>query len=545
MRCRPILAAVAAAALLAGCTKISSSAGPHTARSNAQPGVLRIADISDPSTLNPMLTGADVAYQLASYSLEYLVQLDGEGHIAPVLCERVPSIENGDISKDGLSITYHLRHGVTWQDGVPFTSADVVATWKQVMNPNNPVEIRTGYEVITRIDTPDKWTAVLRLKQPYAPLPTRFLAGIQEGPIPVLPAHIIAGLPDLVHSSLNNKPVGTGPFIVQSWRHNGQLVYVANPHYWRGVPKLRSIIFRAQPSQATEIVGFQTREIDADLDAGPGDLPSYRELQGYRISRSPSLRLSVVVMNAAPSSELQDVRLRHAVAFAINRQEALHKINHDMGVIADEFLPSWSWAYTSDVPRYDYDPKRAAMLLDQAGWKLGPDGIRVKDGKRLSLIMIGVTGSDATRRFNLLVQQDLKAIGIEGIIKEYEYGLVFDISGPIRQGHYDIATYSYSVNYDPSALQDDGCDQFAPAGANESRLCDPVVDKLERQALAVYDVAQRKPLYAEIQRRRMDDLGTLPLYYRDRIGVLTEGMGNYDPSRGIMANWNSWQWTVR
>jgi peptide/nickel transport system substrate-binding protein len=545
MRQRWILAAAAAMALLDGCSKVTTSTGPHTARSNAQPGVLHISDISDPSTLDPMLTGADVAYQLASYSLEYLVQLDDKGDVVPVLCERVPSVENGDISKDGLSITYHLRRGVLWQDGQPFTSDDVVATWKQVMNPNNPVIIRTGYEVISRIDTPDKWTAVLRLKQPYAPLPTRFLAGIQEGPIPVLPAHIIANQADLVHSPLNNKPVGTGPFIVQSWRHNGQLVYVANEHYWRGPPKLRKIIFQAQPSQATEIVGFQTREIDADLDAGPADLPSYRQLDGYRISQSPSLRLAVVVMNAAPNSELQDKLLRHAVAFAINRPEALHKINHDVGVLADEFLPSWSWAYTPDVPRYDYDPKQAAALLDEAGWKPGPDGIRMKDGKRLSLIMIGITGSDSTRRFNLLVQQDLKAVGIEGVIKEYEYGLVFDINGPIRQGRYDIATYSYSVNFDPSALQDDGCDQFAPAGANESRLCDPDVDRLERQALAIYEVAKRKPLYAEIERRRMDDLGTFPLYYRNRVGVLTDEVGGYIPSRGIMANWNAWQWTVR
>src|SRR5215467_10223277 len=112
MRCHPMLAAAAAAVVLAACSKISSSTGPHAARSHAEPGVLRISDISDPSTLNPMLTGADVAYQLASYSLEYLVQLDDKGDVVPVLCERVPSVENGDISKDGLSITYHLRRGV-------------------------------------------------------------------------------------------------------------------------------------------------------------------------------------------------------------------------------------------------------------------------------------------------------------------------------------------------------------------------------------------------------------------------------------------------
>jgi peptide/nickel transport system substrate-binding protein len=539
-----IIALVCAVSVLAACTKISSSSGPQAA-GRADPGVLRISDISDPSTLDPMLTGADVAYQLASYSLEYLVQLNGNGELTPVLCERVPTIENGDISKDGLTITYHLRRGVTWQDGVAFTSADVVATWKQVMNPDNPVIIRTGYEVIERIDTPDAWTAVLHLKQPYAPLTTRFLSGIQEGPIPVLPAHIIASEKDLVHSPLNNKPVGTGPFIVQSWEHNGRLVYVANPHYWRGAPKLREIIFQAQPSQSTEIIGFRTRELDADFDTGPTDLPSYQLLQGMRISRSPSLRLAVVVMNASPGHPLADKRLRHAVAYAINRHETLHKIVHDVGVMADEFLPTWSWAYTPDVPRYDYDPKQANALLDAAGWKPGPDGIREKNGQRLTVVIIGSIGSDSTKQFNTVLQSYLHAVGIEAIIKDYPYGIVFDYDGPIRQGRYDIASYTYSVNYDPSALQDDGCDQFAPGGANESRLCDPQVDSLERRALAIYDRAKRKPLYAQIERLRMDDLGTFPLYYRDRVGVVTDDLAGYVPSRGIMPNWNSWQWSLR
>ena len=491
-----------------------------------------------------MLSGADVAYQLASYSLEYLVQLDGKGELTPVLCERVPTRENGDISKDGLTITYHLRKNVLWQDGQPFTSDDVVATWKQVMNPANPVIIRTGYEVIERIDTPDRWTAVLHLKQPYAPLTTRFLAGIQEGPIPVLPAHIIANLPDLVHASINEHPIGTGPFIVKSWEHGGRLTYVANPHYWRGAPTLKSIVFQAQPSQSTELIGFRTGEIDADFDTGPTDLPSYRGLSGMRISRSPSLRLAVVVMNASPGHPLADKRLRHAVAYAIDRHETLHKIIHDVGVLADEFLPTWSWAYTADVPRYEYDPARANELLDEAGWKLGPDGIRVKDGQRLTVVIIGSTGSDASRQFNTVLQAHLRSVGIEGLIKEFPYGIVFDYSGPIRQGRYDIASYTYSVNFDPSALQDDGCDQFAPAGANESRLCDPEVDRLERQALATYDRAERKQLYAQIERLRMDDLGTFPLYYRDRVGVVNDALQGYVPSRGIMPNWNTWRWVL-
>src|ERR1700737_3607708 len=211
-RSTPIRAALFAAALVAtmGCTKVSTSVG-GAARGFGEPGVLRISDISDPSTLNPMLSGSDVSYQLAAYTLEFLVQLDDSGHVIPVLCERVPSVENGDVSRDGLTLTYHLRRNVTWSDGVPFTSRDVVESWKQVMNPLNNVQIREGYDAVERIDTPDALTAVVHLKHPYAPLPTRFFAGIQEGPIAVMPAHIIAGLHDINRLSFNAHPIGTGP----------------------------------------------------------------------------------------------------------------------------------------------------------------------------------------------------------------------------------------------------------------------------------------------------------------------------------------------
>ncbi|MDQ6825209.1 MAG: ABC transporter substrate-binding protein, partial [Candidatus Eremiobacteraeota bacterium] len=140
--------ALALIAGLSGCTKVSTSVGngAGNAHSWTQPGVLRLSDISDPSTLNPMLTGADVAYQLASYMLEYLVQLDGNGNVIPVLCERIPTLENGDISKDGLTVRYHLRKNVTWSDGQPFGARDVVESWKQVMNPRNNVQIREGYD---------------------------------------------------------------------------------------------------------------------------------------------------------------------------------------------------------------------------------------------------------------------------------------------------------------------------------------------------------------------------------------------------------------
>lgn len=534
--------------LLAGttaCTKISTSVGVGNdgAHPWTQPGILRLSDISDPSTLNPMLTGADVAYQLASYTLEYLVQLDDAGNAIPVLCERIPTLENGDISRDGLRVRYALRRNVTWSDGQPFTARDVIESWKQVMNPLNNVQIREGYDVIQRIDAPDEHTIVVELKRPYAPFTTRFFAAIQEGPIAVMPAHLIAGQSDLNRSPFNVHPIGTGPFVLQSWEHNGRMIFTANPHYWRGRPALQQIIFQAQPSTATELVRFQTHENDADFDAGAGRLREYQSLAGMRTISSVSLRMLIAVTNTQ-RFPFNDVHVRHALAYAVDRNAILEKVENGAGVLADEFLPRWSWAYTPNVPHYAFDPAKAAAELAAAGYQLKADGFRYRNGQRLSVLMVGTAGSGTFVKIAALVQQNLRAIGSDAVIKLYPYGTIFDISGPIRSGNFNLTVYSYSVNYDPAALDDDGCDQFAPQGANEERYCDPVVDRLEREALASNDRARRKPLYEQIEQRRMAAVPSLPIAFLNRVGVVNEDLHGYTPSRGIIPQWNAWRWSL-
>jgi peptide/nickel transport system substrate-binding protein len=534
--------ALALTSLTAGCSKISTSM-ERNPRNGSVPGVLRLSDISDPSTLNPMFSGADIAYQLSAFTLEYLVQLDDKGNIIPVLCERVPSVANGDISKDGLTITYHLRRGVRWSDGVAFTSDDVIASWHQVMNPLNNVILREGYDDVASIAAPTPYTAVLHLKHPYASMPTRFFAAIQEGPIAVMPAHIIAGFRDLNRAAFNAAPVGTGPFLLQSWEHSGRMIFVANPHYWRGEPKLHEIIFQAQPSTSTQLIGFQTHEIDASFDAGAGGLPEYHMLSGMHVVRSRSLRLSVAVMNCQ-RFPFNDVRVRRAFAYALDRNAMLHDVFFDAGTVADEFVPPWSWAYTPDVPRYPFEPAKANAELAAAGFVRGANGVRYRNGQALSVVLVATGGDQPGARVAAMVQSYLRTVGFVVTIKDYPYGLIFDNSGPIRTGNFNLTMYSYSVNYDPSALGDFGCQWFSPNGSNDSRFCNPITDALENQALTTTNQKERKTLYAEIERQRMSDLPRLPLYFRDRVGVVTNSMRDYSPSMGIIPQWNAQVWSI-
>src|SRR4029077_717508 len=171
------------------------------------------------------------------------------------------------------------------------------------------------------------------------------------------------------------------------------------------------------------------------------------------------------------------------------------------------------------------------------------DGYRYKGGQRLSMVLVATAGDGAGQQLAALVQADLQSVGAELAIKYYPYDQIFNLTGPIRTANFDFATYSFSVNYDPGALDDDGCDYFSPSGANDERYCDPRIDALEEQGLATNDRAARRTIYAQIERMRMTAVAGLPLYFRDRVGMVTDGLRGYAPSRGIIPQWNAWQWS--
>ncbi|HTD33104.1 MAG TPA: ABC transporter substrate-binding protein, partial [Candidatus Elarobacter sp.] len=257
--------AVALAIALSACTRVATTqSGPNGESAGAgqrhpwtRPGILRIASLSDPDTLSPLVGSFQVDVDLSMFWAGYLFNVDDQNRAVPELATAVPTLANGGISRDGRTITYHLRKGVTWQDGAPFGSDDVKFTWQQVMNPNNDVGGRQGYDLVASIDTPDPQTAVVHLKHAFAPFVNTFFT-MGSTPFPVYPKHLLAKYPDLNRIPFNSKPVGTGPFIVQEWHRGQTLRMTANPHYWRGAPKLKEIQYRVIPDENTLATSVKT-----------------------------------------------------------------------------------------------------------------------------------------------------------------------------------------------------------------------------------------------------------------------------------------------
>ena len=539
--------AVLAIALLAlaGCSKVSQSTSPGVAAGTI-PGTLRYAEIEEPANMNPLLTYTATSIDLYMFMYGFFFNLDDTMRPVPELALEVPSYENGGISKDGLTLTYHLRKGVKWHDGAPFTSHDVVFTTHAILNPANDLQTRTGWEDIATVEAPDDFTVKFHLKQVYAPAVSTFFA--EGGYYPVLPAHLLEKYPNINQVPFNAHPIGTGPFKFVRWVHGDRIELEANPDYWRGPPKLKRIIERFIPQETTILTQMKTHEQDAWFRAGSSLYPDIQELPqyGYRVELAPSLVSSHIDFNLK-NPLLGDLRVRQAIAYAIDRKRIIHVITHDVHMIGYSVEPQLSWAYEPDVEHYEYDPAKADQILDDAGWKRGPDGIRVRSGERLALSISCVAGYKAGEAIESLVQELLRTVGIDASVKNYPAELFFanyGANGILNRGKYDIALYSWVAGDDPNNQSLYSGKFVPPTGQNTMFYVDPVVDKAEEAALSTYDRNERKRYYSIIQKEMAAQVPTIVLFYQRQIFVTSRNFKNFKPAPATTSNWNTWEWEM-
>jgi peptide/nickel transport system substrate-binding protein len=539
-------AAIAAALIvLAGGCSTNPQASTNGAGANAAiPGTLRIADIEEPDSLNPYISTVITSIDLSLLWGEYFFNIDNHDRFVPEVALAVPTLQNGGISADGLTITYHLRHGIKWQDGVPLTSRDVVFTWHAIMNPNNNVQVSTGYDQIAAIDTPDDYTVIVHMKQRFSPIIAYFMG--LEGGGPILPAHILAALPNMNRVPFDTLPVGAGPFKVTEWQHGDHVTLVANPNYWRGAPKLHEIIYKWVGSSSTIETELQTGEADAWFRADASLYPQLSAMPGHTTLLTPYSLFGHVDFNMRDPM-LQDVRLRRAIMLGIDRHRIIHDATYDVFLPSNSDQPAFSWAYDRDLPPVTYNPVQAAALLDAAGWKPGPDGIRVRDGQRLSVQLSYISGQVVAPRIGNIMAQELKQIGVELTQKTYPSAIFFAAQqngGIVNKGQYQLAYYGWINGVDPDDSSLYWSREMPPNGQDSLFWKDPVVDAAEVDALNTFDVARRKEDYSIIQHELLKQVPTIIMFAEQRVDVFTNAFKGYVPSPAQSSDWNSWQWSV-
>ncbi len=532
--------------MLAACTRVGTTGvvnGRHALHPWTHPDELRIAMTLSPNTLNPLLSTQSLEVQAEALAFDPLVGADPQGHDVPILAARVPTLENGDISKDGLTIVYHLRRGVVWQDGAPFTSHDVAFSWHAVMNPKSTVVTRHGYDDVARVDTPDPYTAVFHLKRPFAPA-VNTLFGPSDAPYDIMPAHLLERYPSLNGLAYDAKPIGTGPFRIARWVRGDRVEYVANDRYFLGKPKLRKIVLHFVPDENTIAEEMRTHEIDWFIQATPRVYPQLRPIPHVAIHLVPFNGNDAILFNTtrAPWS---DPRLRHALALALDKPEIVEKVTYGTTVAATEDLPSFMWAFKTGVGTSRPDVPGAQRLLDDAGWRVGPDGIRTNGGRRLTLELGYRNDSLTDRNLGVVVASMLRGVGVDTALKGYTialyYGPMAD-GGILASGNYEAGLFTWYAGVDPDDSSQLLCAERPPNGYDWARYCNAAMDAAQHTALTKYDLVTRKRAYAEIQTLLARDNPLVYLWWPRQIEAVNDDLKNFRPN-GIIEDWNAYQWS--
>jgi len=454
--------------------------------------------------------------RIRSLMFNSLVKKDEKFDYVPELASRI------DRSEDGLTFTFTLRDGVTFHDGRPFTSADGKYTLDTVLA-STFAKAASFFEglganrkaFVKSVEAPDAHTLVVRLNSPWTGLLANLVA--------------IAMIPKDSYESQKTHPLGTGPFKFKSYDQSQQVVEMeAYPAYWDGPPQIA--LLRAR-------VISDSNALQAELQSGRVDiapLPTSLSPDAIKgLSSNPNLtvhqfggsNLNLLTFNTT-EAPLDNVKVRHAIAYAINRESMIRDLVLGQGKIAHSILPEESWAYTPGQT-YHYDPAMAKRLLDEAGFR-DPDG----DGPQMRFskpIIFRISGSSGSaRQYSGVIYNYLREVGIPVQIETSELNTLFEF---LRRGQFQM-TYGQWVggNQDPIFYRDLFATSEIPsetrAARNRSRYSNPELDKILDEATNTFDHAKAAPLYARAQEIVSRDVVVLPLWYQANMVIAKKSVGN-------------------
>lgn len=502
----------------------------HSVRTSA----LTVALPQEPISLDPLLLEGPIAYAVSELFYSYLTNYDSAGNMVSDVALQVPTTENGGVSPDRRRITFHLRHGVRWQDGARLTARDVVFTYRAIMSPQNALPERYGYDKIRSIATPDLYTVVITLQQPFSPIVPLFFGG--DSNYPILPQHVLGGYASINKGAFNQAPIGSGPFMLAAWKHGERLELLANPRYYRGKPAITRLVLPFIHDPSTTVNQLLTGEVDAAFSLDASRIALLRTVPDHRIVVTPIPYFYAVAFNVE-DPVLRTANMRRAIALALDRDTIVRKASHAVYESRTGLRGLFTWAFDPNADELRYNPRRAAQLLDGEGWALKPDGTRWKNGRRLQLQLAFPAGSDITAQLATAVAAAENAIGVDVELKRYSREVYMANDGPVMQGRFQMQLYDYHSNYDPDAAWLVACDQRSPGGFNVARYCNHAVDTALSRASESFDRSARRAAYASIQRTIASEIPYFFLAQASEIDVIPSRLEQYE--RPLLSPFNS------
>jgi peptide/nickel transport system substrate-binding protein len=476
--------------------------------SRPAPDTLVMIIESSPTNLDPRIGLDAYSERIDDLLFDDLLTRDRQFNVQPGLAERweIP---------DRLTYIFHLHHGVRFHDGRALTSRDVKWTFDSLLQGKIRSTKAAVYRFVDRIEAPDEYTVIFRLKEPFAPL----LWNLSDGAMGIVPFGSL--------DEITRHPIGSGPFRFVSAEPDKEVIIERNDNYWGQKARLQRVRFAVVPDTTTRALELRKGSADIAINALGFDtvltLERERKLQ---IERGPGSVLVYLAFNCRDPI-LKDSRVRRALAFAIDREPIIQYLWRNFARPAYSVLPPESWAFNPDVPPYEHNPARARELLDRAGYP-SVNGIRFH-------LTMKTSTEESTRLLAAILQQQLREVGIVLDIRTFEFATFFS---DVTSGAFQMYSLRWvGGNEDPDIFEYAfHSSKFTPHGANRSFYSNPRLDVLIDQARAEVDQQARKQLYAEIQAILAQDLPYIDLWYNDNVLVHSRRVrdltlnpsGNYD-----------------
>ncbi len=467
-----------------------------TAAPAASGGTLRVGLDVDAGTGDVRLMRDTSAGRLKELVYSGLIWMKPDYTPAPQLAE---SWENPDPK----TWIFHLRKGVKFHNGQELKAADVKYTFDTELDPKTAAPNASFYTPIQKTEVVDDYTVKFTLDAPYGP----FLTYMDLGILPKAAA-------EAAGAEFGNKPIGTGPFKLVSWKRGDTIEFEANADYFEGRPKLDKITFKIVPDNSARVVALESGDLDLVFSPlSPQDVTRMATKTGFKVNRVPAAGYTYISLNTSDPI-LSDVKVRQAISFLVNRQQITDTIYKGIGKVAKGPIPPGMWAYTDDLPSYDYSTTKAAQLLDDAGWKAGADGKRTKNGQPLKLTLRTHTEDPDRRQVIEVLQAEFTKAGIQADTQVNDFATMLN---DMTASKYQIAVIGWLNLQNPDRAM---FRQFTIGGAgNYGKYNNPDVDKLIKDARTTLDQNAAKALYVKASQQIVQDAPYIFLQYQEYIVI--------------------------
>jgi len=463
--------------------------------------------IGDASNLIPLLASDSTSHEIAGLIFNGLIKYDKDIRIVGDLAE------SWEISKDGLVITFHLRKGVRWHDGRPFTAADVLYTYQVTVDPKTPTAYAGDFLKVKKAEALDDWTFRATYDKPFAPALMSWSVGI-------LPKHLLAGK-EITTSPLGRRPIGTGPYKFKEWVTGQKIVLVSNPDYFEGRPYIDGYILRIIPDTATMFLELRANGIDR-MGLTPLQFTRQTENNLFRenFNKYRYLSFAYTYMGYNLKNPLfADKRVRQAIAHAVNRVEIIDGVLLGLGKPATGPYKPGTWAYNPDVRAYPYDPAKAKALLAEAGWKdLNGDGVLEKDGRPFAFEIITNQGNEIRAKCAEIIQRRLSEVGIKVKIRVVEWAAF--VKDFINKRKFDATILGWTIPMEPDLYDVWHSSKTGPEELNFISYKNAEVDALIEKGRETFDQSVRKSCYDRIQEILAEEQPYLFLYVPDALPII-------------------------